>query len=253
MTTTPRPDLTAPIGLDDPATETLPVVERPDPMGVGDMQLQTTNVEAVAPGVTTARAGRSAEPSPGHRTMRRTAAAAIERMPSREAMQGPAMVALAAAPFVMRGISRWRANPKHRKVSSVMTPGAVIVHDHETIAMAASKLAKAEVGAIPVGRDGQLVGMVTDRDIVMQVVSKDLDPELVLVRHLRIDPPVVIRANESVKRAAQLMAREGVRRLPVIDAERVVGVISQADVASALKPEQAGALLQTISSAPVND
>ncbi|MCW2924935.1 MAG: signal transduction protein [Thermoleophilia bacterium] len=166
----------------------------------------------------------------------------------------PVMAAAAlAAPVLLRGVAKWRANPKHKRVRSVMTPNAVVVHDHETVAEAAVKLHACDIGALPVGSNGNLVGMITDRDIVTQVIAHGLDPRDTYVRELRIDEPVVVSGGDSVKDAAALMARHGVRRLPVIDHERLVGVISQADVAPTLGHEGAGRLLERISEAPAND
>jgi CBS domain-containing protein len=91
--------------------------------------------------------------------------------------------------------------------------------------------------------------MVTDRDIVIKVVAAGKDPKATPLGDLADQEEVVsIGADDSVEEAAETMKRHQVRRLPVIDGEDVVGLVSQADLARALQPEQVGDLLATISS-----
>jgi CBS domain-containing protein len=132
----------------------------------------------------------------------------------------------------------------------IMSPGVEYLKTTETAADAASRLASTGVGAVPVCEsDGHLAGMVTDRDIVIKVVAAGKDPKATPLGDLADQEEVVtIGADDSVEEAAETMKRHQVRRLPVIDGEDVVGLVSQADLARALQPAQVGDLLATISS-----
>jgi CBS domain-containing protein len=132
----------------------------------------------------------------------------------------------------------------------IMSPGVEYLKTTETAADAASRLASTGVGAVPVCEsDGHLAGMVTDRDIVIKVVAAGKDPKATPLGDLADQEEVVtIGADDSVEEAAETMKRHQVRRLPVIDGEDVVGLVSQADLARALQPEQVGDLLAAISS-----
>jgi len=178
---------------------------------------------------------------------------ARETMPDDRTMKRAGTAAAIAAPFVLRSVAKWRANPKHKKVREHMSTGAVVVREHETVAQAARKLEACEIGALPVGRGGELVGVLTDRDIVTQVIARGLEPNTTFIGDIQFAEPIVISASDSIRDAAELMMRHGVRRLPVIDHERVVGMIAQADIARAVGAQQAGILLEAISEQPPSD
>lgn len=90
--------------------------------------------------------------------------------------------------------------------------------------------------------------MVTDRDLVLQVVAKDLDPHKVAVSDVCSQNPVVAGPEESLDDALQRMAAEQVRRLPVVADGRLVGILAQADIARTSRPESTGRLVEEISS-----
>ena len=107
------------------------------------------------------------------------------------------------------------------------------------------------VGALPIcGPDDRLAGMITDRDITIRVVAEGRDPSTVKVSELAEGKPATIGADDSVEEALATMAKHGVRRLPVIDGQRLVGIVSQADVARNLPEDKVGDLVDAISSAP---
>jgi CBS domain-containing protein len=134
----------------------------------------------------------------------------------------------------------------------VMSGGAECIGEHETVADAARKLAELEVGAMPIcGADDRLKGMLTDRDIVVKVIAEGKDPANVAAGDLADQPEVVtIGADDSVNEALQTMTHHKVRRLPVIDGHRLIGVVSQADLAQEIDKEKVGALVAAISAAP---
>jgi CBS domain-containing protein len=93
--------------------------------------------------------------------------------------------------------------------------------------------------------------MLTDRDIAVKVVAAGLDPKATTVGEVcRSTEVVTIGADDSVEEALRTMKDHAVRRLPVIDGHEVVGMVSQADVATQLPEEKVGDLVEAISAAP---
>jgi CBS domain-containing protein len=90
---------------------------------------------------------------------------------------------------------------------------------------------------------------VTDRDIAVKVIAKGDDPSSKKVGDLTGQQPevVTIGADDSVEEALRTMADHQVRRLPVIDGDQMVGIVSQGDLARAVDPEKAGEMLEAIS------
>ena len=119
-----------------------------------------------------------------------------------------------------------------------------------TVQEAASVLALAGVGAVPVcGPDGELEGVLTDRDIVVRVVAVGRPPTEVVVREVTDDREVMtIGPEDSVDAAIETMCRHKVRRLPVLDGTELVGMLSQADIARSEPDERIAELLERLSS-----
>jgi CBS domain-containing protein len=92
--------------------------------------------------------------------------------------------------------------------------------------------------------------MVTDRDIVVEVLAAGKDPDAVKVGELGDGKPVTIGADDSVKEALQTMKEHQIRRLPVIDGHDLVGIVSIADLARNIEDEETGDLVEAISAAP---
>jgi CBS domain-containing protein len=136
------------------------------------------------------------------------------------------------------------------KARDVMTQAPEYLKEDTPVREAAERMAGEDVGALPVcDTGGHLVGMVTDRDIVVKVIAKGGDLGSAKVSELTGDQPevVTIGADDSVEEALKTMADHQVRRLPVIDGDEMVGVVAQADLAKACPPEKAGELLEAIS------
>jgi CBS domain-containing protein len=137
------------------------------------------------------------------------------------------------------------------KARDIMTPGAECVGENETLVDAARKMAELDVGALPIcGEDNRLKGMLTDRDIVVKCVAAGKEPGSMRAGELAQGKPVTIGADDSVDLALKTMIDHKVRRLPVIDGHRLVGIISQADIATNLDEERVGDLVEAISAAP---
>jgi CBS domain-containing protein len=133
----------------------------------------------------------------------------------------------------------------------IMSGGAECVGENESLAEAAKKMVELDVGALPIcGEDDRLKGMLTDRDIVVKAIAQGKSPEDVRAGGLGEGKPVTIGADDSVEEALQTMTEHKVRRLPVIDGHDLIGIVSQADVATNLSDEQTGALVEAISAAP---
>lgn len=135
------------------------------------------------------------------------------------------------------------------RVREAMTPAPTTIEASENVVEAARLMASQDVGSLPVVDDGQLVGMVTDRDLALQVLAKDLDPHKTVVASVCSENPVVVGPEDSLDEALQRMAREQVRRLPVVEDRRLVGILAQADVSRAAEPEATGRLVEEISEA----
>jgi CBS domain-containing protein len=118
------------------------------------------------------------------------------------------------------------------KVSEAMTRDPLSVLAEGSICEAAAGLRDAGIGALPVvGDEKQLIGMVTDRDIAVRAVADARGPET-LVQDVMTETLVYAEASFDVKDALALMAMHQVRRLPVLEGPRLVGIISLADVAA---------------------
>ena len=124
------------------------------------------------------------------------------------------------------------------QVRDIMNPHVVSIDPTESAALAARLLARHNVGSLPVcGSGGQLQGMVTDRDIVLRCVAAEEDPRSVPVRSIMSRRPAVVTPEDDVRQAARLMSSQQVRRLPVVDKDRVVGVVSLGDLAKCVRYE----------------
>lgn len=130
----------------------------------------------------------------------------------------------------------------------IMTADPECVGVTETLRHAAEKMADLGVGALPIcGQDNRLKGMVTDRDIVVKCLAAGKDPSKVTAAELAQGEAVTIGADDSVEDIMVTMTQHRVRRLPVIDGHRLVGIVAQADVARALSDPQVGDLVEALS------
>jgi CBS domain-containing protein len=133
----------------------------------------------------------------------------------------------------------------------VMSADCECIGENESVLDAARKMAELDVGALPIcGEDDRLKGMVTDRDLVVKVLAKGKDPGSTTAGQLGEGKPVTIGADDSIGEAIDTMKEHKVRRLPVIDGQRLVGIVSQGDLAKHADEEQVGELVEVISEAP---
>ncbi|GAA0384567.1 CBS domain-containing protein [Microbispora corallina] len=129
----------------------------------------------------------------------------------------------------------------------IMTPGAECVNEDESVLDAAAKMARLDVGSLPIcGTDDRLKGMLTDRDIVVKVLATGRDPKSCLAGELAQGEAVTIGADDDAAEILRTMASYKVRRLPVIDGHRLVGIVALADVARALPDSPVGDLVDAL-------
>jgi CBS domain-containing protein len=108
-----------------------------------------------------------------------------------------------------------------------------------------------DIGAIPILDGDRLVGMITDRDIVVRGVAKEKDLRGMSSREIASGELVTVRPDQDLSDALHLMAQHQVRRLPVVDDQnRLVGVVSQADIARDLNDKSVGEMVAGISQPP---
>ena len=116
-----------------------------------------------------------------------------------------------------------------------------------SVADAARLLREEDVGALPVVEEGRLIGMLTDRDIVVRVLAEGKDPQSTPVGEIASREIQSAAPEQELDQALRLMASRQVRRLPVVEGERLVGILAQADVAETAPAERTGEVVEQIS------
>jgi CBS domain-containing protein len=118
------------------------------------------------------------------------------------------------------------------QIAQMMTRGVTLTDPSTTIRDAARTMRDENIGALPVGENDRLVGMVTDRDIAMRGVADDKAPGACTVREVMSEHVYYVFEDEDENRAADVMAEHQVRRLPVLNRDkRLVGIVAMADLA----------------------
>jgi CBS domain-containing protein len=137
-----------------------------------------------------------------------------------------------------------------KQISELMSANPCAIEADKPVAYAAKMMKDEDVGLAPIVEGERLVGTLTDRDIVTRVVAEGRDPQSVSVREVASTDLVTIDPQHDLGDALKLMARNQVRRLPVVEeGGRLVGVVAQADVAREAKDKQTGELVEEISKA----
>lgn len=133
----------------------------------------------------------------------------------------------------------------------IMHPGAECVGEHQTLKFAAERMRDLGVGALPIcGDDDRLHGIITDRDIVLKCVASGGDPATVTAGELAQGRPVTIDADADVQQVLGAMETHRIRRVPVIEQHRLVGMISEADLARHLPEDAVGHFVEVICASP---
>jgi len=132
-------------------------------------------------------------------------------------------------------------------IKDVMTESPRTCEPHATVLEAARIMREEDVGPIPVVDHGRPVGVITDRDIVLRVVAEGRDPAMTTVGDIATNDLISVRPEQPLDEALRLMARHRVRRLPVVEDERLVGIVAQADVARFADERRTGEVVEEIS------
>jgi CBS domain-containing protein len=129
----------------------------------------------------------------------------------------------------------------------IMHAGATCVQESETLDAAARRMRELDVGFLPIcGADDRLHGIITDRDIVLKCVAEGRDPRTTTAGELAQGTPVFVDARADVRHVLEVMEDHRIRRLPVIENHRLVGVISEADLARHLPEAQVGHFIESV-------
>ncbi len=133
------------------------------------------------------------------------------------------------------------------KVKEIMTTDVRTVTSNDTVASAASLMQQVNVGSVPVLDNNKVVGIITDRDIVVRNVAKGQDPNMkvssVMTTNIAYATP-----DMDVHKVADIMAQNQIRRLPVVDNDKLVGIVAIGDLAvETIFENEAGEALHDIS------
>lgn len=135
---------------------------------------------------------------------------------------------------------------RHAMTESPKTAGPTM-----NAADAAAMMKQFDTGVIPVAEGARLVGLVTDRDLVLRVLAERKDPLEVRLEDIATTVPVTVGPDTKLSEARSLMAEHRIRRLPVVKGDELVGILSLGDVAQADSSERAvGEALEEISVSP---
>lgn len=106
----------------------------------------------------------------------------------------------------------------------------VSTDEKQTVSDAARLMKQNNVGAVPVVSAGELVGIFSERDVMNRVVAEGLDPQITTLGQVMSQSPLTVSANESIENCMVLMKTHGVRHLPIVDGNVLVGMVSLRDI-----------------------
>ena len=135
------------------------------------------------------------------------------------------------------------------KLKEIMSSDVEIIHPSDTLQTTAQKMRDRDIGFLPVCDDDRLIGVLTDRDVIVRAIAEGVDPKVMIGRDLVTSPAIYCFDDQSVDEAAKLMHDNQIRRLVVLhrDDKRMVGVVSLGDLAVNVDDKLSGEVLQSIS------
>ena len=133
------------------------------------------------------------------------------------------------------------------KVRDAMSRDPRSVGESTSVQEAARLMKEQDVGSLPVVEDDRLVGIVTDRDIVVRGVADGSEVSSLSVKDVASHEVTTVEPDEDLDEALSLMAQQQVRRLPVVEGDRLVGILAQADVARDADEQRVGETVEQIS------
>jgi CBS domain-containing protein len=132
-------------------------------------------------------------------------------------------------------------------IKEVMTSQVKTCEPDTTVIEAAKVMAKEDVGPVPIVEQGRLTGIVTDRDIVVRVVAEGRDPSSTTVGEIASRDLVTVSPDDDLDAALKHLAQNQVRRIPVVEGDRLVGIVAQADIARLGSDAKTGEVVEEIS------
>ena len=135
------------------------------------------------------------------------------------------------------------------KIKEIMTHTVEVIHPSDNLQNAAEKMRNHNVGFLPVYNGGELIGVLTDRDIVVRAMAKGADPRTMLSWEMITSPAIYCFEDQSVDDAIDLMHDNQIRRLVILNrtTKQLAGVISLGDLAINVDDKMSGEVLQYIS------
>ena len=134
------------------------------------------------------------------------------------------------------------------KIREIMTPDAQCVGPEDTLVEAAALMRQLDVGVLPVCNEGEVIGMITDRDIVIRAVAELRPPTTTRVREIMSPGTVSVFEDQDVDEVVQVMEDHQIRRAPVMSRERrIVGIVSLGDIAVDASAARSGEALKRVS------
>lgn len=115
-------------------------------------------------------------------------------------------------------------------VRDVMSKEPKIVRPDTSVKEIVATMSKFEIGSVIVVQGDRPIGIITERDIISKLVEASLDPEVMTARQMMTAPLVTISQNANIEEAAKLMAKKRAKRLPVMDNDRLVGILTFTDI-----------------------
>lgn len=112
-----------------------------------------------------------------------------------------------------------------------MTREVISVHNSDTVETAAQLMKQYNIGSVPVCEDEKVIGIITDRDITLRSASSGQNVMRQTVREIMTSNPVTVSSNTDVHEAARIMGERQIRRLPVVENGKLVGIVSIGDLA----------------------
>jgi CBS domain-containing protein len=138
-------------------------------------------------------------------------------------------------------------------LKDIMSTEVMTVGENKSCSDAAQLMRDKHVGCLPVMDSDRLIGIITDRDIVTRVIANNLDPNEQRVSDFMSKTLVTANPNMSAEEASRLMADKAIRRLPILENERLAGIVSLGDLARAEEKTLAGETLSKISRPTVEE
>ena len=135
------------------------------------------------------------------------------------------------------------------KLKEIMSSDVEVINPSDTLQTTAQKMRDRDIGFLPVCDDDRLIGVLTDRDVIVRAIAEGMDPNTIIGRDLVTSPAIYCFDDQSLDEAAKLMHDNQIRRLVVLHRgdKRMVGVVSLGDLAVNVDDKLSGEVLQSIS------